>query len=158
MNWLSIIISLLSGTFGVLVGVLIQLYYTKKSDKEKLVHEYKKFCVIDWVNLNNEVQKLVDDPKPHNNTIFNQSLTLKGELLSFIPTIEEKYKDNIKNLQDQINKTRIKLSLELEGEEALNDKNCDKDKKARFIRNVNTLSSDTIKAIIKLSHSKNKTK
>lgn len=151
-DWQSIVLGLFSGIIGVLVGVLIQLCYTKKLDKEKLVHEYKKFCVIDWVNLNNEVQKLVDDPKPHNNTIFNQSLTLKGELLSFIPTIEEKYKDNIEELQDQINTTRIKLSLELEGEEALNDKTCDKEKKARFIRNVNTLSSDTIKAIIKLSH------
>lgn len=151
-DWQSIVLGLFSGIIGVLVGVLIQLCYTKKLDKEKLVHEYKKFCVIDWVNLNNEVQKLVDDPKPHNNTIFNQSLTLKGELLSFILTIEEKYKDNIEELQDQINTTRIKLSLELEGEEALNDKTCDKEKKARFIRNVNTLSSDTIKAIIKLSH------
>ena len=114
------IISLASGLIGVIIGTLSQMWYTKKFEKNKLIHEYKKFCVIEWTSLTTEVQKLVEYPNPHNNTIFRQSLILKNSLLSFIPVVEKRYSKTIADLQAANMETDRELSLGDFAEEALN--------------------------------------
>jgi|GEM_PF-1473812 len=117
---MTFIISLLSGLIGVIIGAIIQILYNNKLEKERIINEYKKICVNEWLLLSKELHLLLEHPQNHNNTMFRQSIIQKTTLLNFIHITQRKYEKRLSTLQEYIKKTDETLSLGNFAEEALN--------------------------------------
>lgn len=117
---MTFIISLLSGLIGVIIGAIIQILYDNKLEKKRIINEYKKICVNEWLLLSKELHLLLEHPQNHNNTMFRQSIIQKTTLLNFMHITQKKYEKRLSTLQEYIKKTDETLSLGNFAEEALN--------------------------------------
>lgn len=115
-----LIISLLSGLLGVIIGTIIQILYNNKLEKEKIINDYKKICVSEWLLLSKELHVLLEHPQEHNNTMFRQSILQKTSLLNFIHITSKKHEKHLSDLQEHIRKIDEALSLGNFAEESLN--------------------------------------
>lgn len=139
-----VIISLVSGLVGVLVGAIIQIIYSTKSEKRQHIHEYKQMCMEEWIVLRDDLKNLLNNPHVYNNILFRISLHQKTELLSFLKT--KKNQTKILKLQKAISDEDKRLSLGDFSEEALNIGENEENKK-KLIRAVLGLSTKVLKAI-----------
>ncbi len=147
MKLIPIIIAMLSGLIGVIVGAIIQIIYNNRLEKEKLLNDYKKICLTEWLLLNKNLTELLENPKKHNSTIFRQLIIQKKEILSFISSVnQKKYRAKILALQDLISEMDEKISLGDYEEEALNIGGIPENQK-KLVREVYTLTNKVTKKI-----------